>query len=211
MKRCTTASILAIGLLSLLASGCGSQQPAVPAPAERPGQGALDPLTKPVVSPATQPAYSLANFSEQRLPAVPAFAFVARQTTVRAIQTAIDGAMTDLFKDPNLGQNIIGPSTFVYTGMSAALDEVFTLEIGFPVAPNYIPANGVQVRPLQSMRCVSVDFQGSLAAIDKAYDKVLPLIAERKLKRTGETREIYFNWQGPASPDNQVRIAVGVE
>lgn len=203
-----TAALLA--LIPLLATACTSPQPAKapPRPATR---GVLLPLTKPTVAPVTQPAYSLSNFADQTLPATPAFASVSRQTTLRDIQSAIDGAMKDLFKDPNLGRNIVGPTTFVYAGMTGSLDEVFTLEIGFPVQPAYRPADGITVRALPAIRCLSVDFEGSLKAIDKAYDKLMPAIESRKLKRTGEIREVYFKWEGAASDGNQILIAVGVK
>ncbi|QOV91966.1 GyrI-like domain-containing protein [Humisphaera borealis] len=169
------------------------------------------PLTKPVLPPLTQPAYSLSNFAEQALPAQQAFASVTRQTTLREVRRTIDGAMKALSKDQGLGQHIIGPSMLIYTGMSGSLDEVFTLEVGFPVRPDYQPAEGVQVRPLPAMKCLSVDFVGSMRSIDKAYDKLIPAAQARKLKRTGEVREIYYRWNGHDSEENQLLVAVGVE
>lgn len=189
--------------------GCASPTPST-APADRPGVRG-EPLTKPVLAPLTQPVYSLSNFADQTLPATSAFASIARQTTLRAIQPTIDSVMRDLFKDPELGRNIVGPSLFVYTGMTGTLDEVFTLEIGFPVQPNYQPAEGIAVRPLPAMRALTVDFEGSLRAIDKAYDKLIPAVAARKLSRSGEVREIYYRWDGPEAVTNQVLVAVGVQ
>lgn len=199
-----------LALIPWLAVSCVPQPSR--APAARPAtRGVLLPLTKPTLAPVTQPVYTLANFADQTLPAIPVFASVARQTTLRDIQSAIDGAMRELFKDPNFGGQIDGPNTMVYSGMSGSLDEVFTLEVGFPVRTGYQAPQGVIVRGLPAMRCLSVDFEGSIKAIDKAYDKLIPAVEARKLKRTGEVREIYYRWEGPASDANQILIAVGVE
>lgn len=196
----------------LIAVSCTPHSSSSTAPTRRPATRGVLPLTRPVVAPITQPAYGLSNFAEQTLQPVPAFAFVTRQTTLRVIQTSIDSAMKDLFKDPRLGGQIVGPMIFNYIDMTGSPDEAFTLEIGFPVQQGFQPEGAeIRVRTLGAMKCFSVNFEGSMKSIDKAYDKLIPVIQARKLKQTGEIRETYYKWDGPDAITNQILVAVGVE
>ena len=168
------------------------------------------PLTKPALAPLTQPAYGLSNVVEQTLPAQPAFAHVSVRTTVRTLSASIDGAMAELFKHPDLGPQIVGPSILVYRGVTPSLDQPFVLEVGFPVREAFQPTGAVKVRPLPALHCLTAEFTGPVRAIDKAYDRLLPTVAARKLRQSGETREVYLRWDGPDSENNQILVAVGV-
>lgn len=206
-----TAGFLAASLAScvLLSAGCAANGRKAAAPIPPTTRPAVA-LTKPVLQPLTQPAYSLSNVVEQTLPAQPTFAFVSAQATVRTLAQNIENAIGELFKQPELGASSTGPLTIVYRGMTPTLDQPFALEVGIPVDEAFRPAGRVQVRPLPSFRSMTAEFAGPVDAIDKAYDRLYPTVKVRGLEPTGETRELYVHWSGPNDGENQIIVAVGV-
>lgn len=206
---------LAIHVVLVLgaAAGCAqetrriSDRPPPPANASTPP----GPLTKPVLAPLSQPSFAVSDVTERSLAAEPAYAYVSARTTVRELPRAVAAAMAELAAAEEAGRaTFVGPATLVYRGMTGELERPFTLEVGFPVPDGTPPSGRVQVRPLPALRAAAVTFAGPVSAIDKAYDRLLPAVAARKLRPTGEAREVYLRWDGPGSAANQILVAVGV-
>ena len=200
-------------IIPVILAGCYSARPLPTAPPPPPSTfPATSPLTKPALPPLSRPSYHLSEVAEQALPAHAVFASVTTKTTFRELKPAIDQAMTALSDAAMAGRvSFAGPPVFVYRGATVELDKPFTLEVGFPAAPGAKASGRVQVGPLPAMKSLAVNYTGPLSAIDKAYDELLPKVRGRKLRQTNESREVYLNWEGPESPNNQVMIAIGIE
>jgi effector-binding domain-containing protein len=199
-------------LLIPLLGGCYSARPLPTAPPPPSTLPTTSPLTKPALPPLSKPSYRLSEVSEQTLPAHAVFASVTTKTTFRELKPAIEQAMTALSEAATAGRvAFAGPPVFVYRGTTGELDKPFTLEIGFPAMPGAEAGGKIKVGPLPAMKAVALHYTGPLSAIDKAYDELLPKVRSRKLRQTGESREVYRNWEGPESGNNQVLIAIGVE
>ena len=76
--------------------------------------------------------------------------------------------------------------------------------------PGTRPFGRFKVRPLAALRCASVTYTGPVPTIDKAYDRLIPAVQGAGLITTDETRELYLNWEGPDSPNDQVLVAIGL-
>lgn len=160
----------------------------------------------------SQPSYHLSQITEQTLAAAPIFASVTARTTFRDLKAAIDSAMTELTAAATKGTvQFNGPPVFIYRGAERDPDKAFTLEIGFPAAAGAKPTGQVQIRSLAALKTAALSFEGPISAIDKAYDELLPQVRTRKLRPTGEVREVYNSWEGGDSRKNQILIGVGVE
>lgn len=198
---------------ALALAGCSSHR-AHPSslPSSRPAP-ATSAASRPALPPLSQPIYSLSKVTEQTQPAHAVFASVTTRATFRDLQKAIQSAMTDLTAASSENAiQFVGPPIFIYQGATAGeLDKPFTLEIGFPAAPGAKASEKVQIKPLPAMKSLAVSIEGPISAIDKAYDAIVPEAQKRKLRQTGEVREVYNRWEGGDSLHNQIVIAVGVE
>ncbi|HEX8914892.1 MAG TPA: GyrI-like domain-containing protein [Humisphaera sp.] len=169
------------------------------------------PLTKPVLPPLSQPAFGVTEPAERTLDAVPRFVYVGAETTFKDIAGAVERAMADLSAAQSGGRfRATGPVVMVYRGATADPDKPFTLEVGMPAEDGPPPGGRVRARPLPAMKAVAVEFTGPLSAIDKAYDRLMPAVQALKREPTGETREVYLNWDGPTSANNRVLVGAGV-
>ena len=187
------------------------------------------PLTKPVLPPLVVPPHRVSAVAEQTVAGEPAVAFVTRRPTARTLQRTIDEALAALDADPHVRAAATGSAVIVYRGRTTSidatnLDATFELDVGLVVPLGTVPRSaGVTVRPLPPMRAVTVTYAGPPAAIDKAYDRLLPEVQSRGLRRTGEVREVFADREAvgtsgrtvPADDelddDAEVLIAVGVE
>ncbi len=170
------------------------------------------PTTDQWVRPATLPAFHVSDMAV-RTSDSQTFFYVSNQTTFRTMQGAVESSMADLLKAAASGRvKFTGPSAFIYHGASPQeLERPFSLEIGFPVADGTRPFGRFRVEVLAPFHCAAVQFTGPLSRIDKAYDKLIPAIEAAHLKPTDEVREIFAEFNGSDSPDNDVTVAIGVE
>ena len=176
---------------------------------------ALSPWTplssRPASLPSSRPSVSVSQMSVQTLPELNFF-YESTRTTPLYLQQTIDRVTADLASVANDGKVVFtGPCLFVFRGRSNELRRPFTAEIGFAVADGPRPFGRFQVRKLAAFHCAAVTLTGPGALIDKAYDKLDPAIDAAGLRRTDEIREVYMNWEGPDSPDDQVLVGIGVK
>lgn len=168
------------------------------------------PSTAPATLAASRPASSVSEMQVQTLPAQ-AFLYARTRTTYSDIQRPVEQIMAELGQAAADGRfQPAGPATFIYFGAKQELSKAFDLEIGFPVPAGTRPFGRFKVRPLPAFRCASVSYTGPVTTIDKAYDRLIPAIQQAGLITTDETRELYLNWEGPDSPNDQVLVAIGL-
>jgi effector-binding domain-containing protein len=173
------------------------------------------PTTRPATDPATlagsRPASSVSDMQVRTLPAQ-TFLYARTRTTYSDLQRPVEQIMAELGQAAGDGRfQPAGPVTFVYLGAKQELSKAFDLEIGFPVPAGTRPFGRFKVRTLPAFRCASVTYTGPVTTIDKAYDRLIPAIQKAGLITTDETREIYLNWEGPDSPNDQVLVAMGLK
>jgi hypothetical protein len=170
------------------------------------------PLTsRPVSRPASRASISVSGLTVQTLPEQ-SFFFESSRTNALDLQRTIDRLTADLARAANDGSvTFSGPCVFVFMGKSTELRKLFTVEIGFAVPDGTRPFGRFQVRRLPAFHCAAVTLAGPGALIDKAYDVLDPAVDAAGLRRTDEIREIYLNWNGPDSPDDQIMVGIGVK
>jgi effector-binding domain-containing protein len=190
------------------------------APKPRPRHPATNPFTRrpasrpaatePATLASSRPASSVSDMQVQTLPAQ-TFLYARTRTTYSDLQRPVEQIMAELGQAAADGRfQPAGPVTFVYLGAKQELSKAFDLEIGFPVTPGTRPFGRFKVRTLPAFHCASVTYTGPVTTIDKAYDRLIPAVQQAGLITTDETREIYLNWEGPDSPNDQVLVAIGL-
>jgi effector-binding domain-containing protein len=108
--------------------------------------------------------------------------------------------------------DVQGQVIFIYEGMQQDPTKPFKLSIGMPV-PRGTPAVGkYQVKDLPPFKCAGLIFQGSIADVPNAYQKLFgEVMAGGTQRPTDEIREIYLYWESSESDHNVVWIQVGVQ
>jgi effector-binding domain-containing protein len=160
---------------------------------------------------SSRPSASVSEMTIQTLPEQNFF-FESAKTTPLDLQQTIDRVTADLAGAANDGDvKYSGPSVFVFRGRSTELRRPFTVDIGFAVSDGTHPFGRFQMRQLAAFRCAAVTFKGPGSLIDKAYDTLDPAVDSAHLRRTDEIREVYLNWEGPDSPNDQVLVGIGVK
>ena len=161
--------------------------------------------------PSSRASVSVSPMSVQTLPEQ-SFFFESTKTTPLGLQQTIDRITADLAAAANEGEVAFnGPCVFVFRGRSNELRRPFIAEIGFAVADGTRPFGRFQVRKLAAFHCAAVTLTGPGSLIDKAYDVLDPAIDAAGLRRTDETREVYTDWEGPDSPNDQILVGIGVK
>jgi effector-binding domain-containing protein len=211
-RRTSDFAVALVLCLTVLVAGCASK------PRHR--RPATNPFTRPSEPrPSTGPAPTLAasrpasNVSDLEIRTLPAqsFLYARTRTTYSDMQRPVEQIMADLGQAAADGRfQPAGPVTFVYLGAKQELSKAFDLDIGFPVTPGTRPFGRFKVRTLPAFRCASVTYTGPVTTIDKAYDRLIPAVQQAGLITTDETREIYLNWEGPDSPNDQVLVSIGL-
>ena len=176
----------------------------------------LSPWTRPASRPSTSQSASRppVRVTPMTIQVLPPQTYFYESATVTAlnVQQAIERLTADLTQAADDGTvKFVKPCTFVFQGRSAELQKPFTLDVGFPVAIGTHATGRFKVRQLPPFRCAAVMFTGPGSLIDKAYDELDPSVDSARLKRTDESREVYVNWEGPDSPNDQVLVGIGVK
>jgi effector-binding domain-containing protein len=175
-----------------------ASQPAKPA---QPAQPAQQQDQEPVIT----------KMRIQDFPAVHYF-YASTETNLTQISATVQETMPKVLtalKENSVAP--VGPSIFVYHGVTQDPNKPFTLEIGFPVADTAKDAGDMKVRQLEAFHCASVIYSGPISQVTQAYQQVFTEIFAAGLQPTGETREMYLYWDGPESPNNVELILVGVQ
>ena len=134
--------------------------------------------------------------------------YVSTQTTMPEMATAIKHAI-DQVSAIRDGERVatIGGLILRYYGEERG---TFTLEAAFQVAGDAPEIVAEHVKRLPHFRCATLLLCGGLEHFPAAYDALGRQMAEAGLTGTGECREWYFQFDGDTSPNNVIRIALGI-
>ena len=164
----------------------------------------------PATAPATQPNYSITDMRVQTFRPTPFF-YASTQTTMAEIGPAADRIMASLHAATREGHAMgAGPPIFIYHGMTEELNKPFELQVGLPVPPDTKPYGEFKVRTLDAFHCATVIYSGPVESLGKAYDKLIGQMLEAHLSPGNESREIYFFWEGPESPNDALQVQIGI-
>lgn len=138
------------------------------------------------------------------------------------LQTKLNDIVKDVGELPEklagdlISQGIVptGPMQFLYSGMSEDPEAPFQLRIALPVSK--AKAEGYQgpysVERLEPFKFVETVLYGDIAQLgDKCYYPLIGEITKAGLTMTGEGREVYQNFDGPQSADNETRVQLVIE
>jgi hypothetical protein len=103
-----------------------------------------------------------------------------------------------------------GPITIIYHGDLQDPSGDYALEVGFPVADDTKPPEGLQIKKLDSFRCATVLYSGALQGIRGAFEAVFNDLSNAGLEPTNESRQAILLYEGPDSINNVVMIEIGV-
>ena len=104
-----------------------------------------------------------------------------------------------------------GPVMFTYFNFQGDPEQVFTAEIGVPIAKGEQAKSGdFYVREAPKFKCATAIFQGPLNKMGEAWQSFVgPAMA--KGEPTGESRELYLYFESPQSPNNIVELQLGLK
>lgn len=113
-------------------------------------------------------------------------------------------------KEGENGTVFQGAPIFIYHGASQDPAKKFKFTAGYAVAPDAKPIGEYKIKKIDGYRCLSVYYTGSLETIDQAYMQLFAQVARAGHTPTGQTRELYLDWHGEASPNTVVEVQVGI-
>ncbi|QCM09332.1 hypothetical protein CFBP6625_02415 [Agrobacterium tumefaciens] len=109
------------------------------------------------------------------------------------------------------GLNADGPWVFISRNLPRDSKTLFDWEICRPVEKPARPDDAIALHHLEPIMVASAVHQGSLRSLfTKGY---APLVADIEMSRhhfSGESREIYHNWNGPGSSYHHIEIQFGL-
>ncbi|TDR80677.1 GyrI-like domain-containing protein [Paludibacterium purpuratum] len=109
------------------------------------------------------------------------------------------------------GLEIEGPWTFVSYSLPDNPSDAFQLDFCLPIVlADAVDDSVPSIKVLPAFPCASYSYQGPLAGIfPQGYAPLLHDIGQAKLALTGESREVYLQWDGPDSSENRIEIQFG--
>ncbi len=112
--------------------------------------------------------------------------------------------------DLKLGQN--GPLILSIIGFKGDPEQPFKVEAGFPAYRQDDDYRGdFYFRTAPKFKCVSVIYQGPISGTAAAWKKLVSDALTDGRAPSGESREIYLDWQGPDSPNTIVELQLGLQ
>ena len=190
-------------LFILLASICL----ALPVRADGP---ATQPAAKPD-APADDQDFVISGMRVQELKGI-TYLFVSSQSTLGQIPDNVRQSMDKLQPGIKSGQiKPVGAPLIIFHGVNGDPNNQFPMEVGFPVAPDTAAPDGLEVKKLDSFRCATVLYSGSMQDIKHAYEAVYNDLTNAGLEPTDEGREAVLLYEGPDSVNNVAMIEVGVK
>lgn len=106
-----------------------------------------------------------------------------------------------------------GPMVFIYSGVDGNPHTKIQLQIALPVnASDAAKYNGpFKQHSTPSFNHVDSLYTGTVADMGtKGYEPIMTRISKAALQTNGECREVYENWMGPQSGDNEIRLQIGI-
>lgn len=109
------------------------------------------------------------------------------------------------------GLTFAGPWIFVSHNLPQDATTTFELQLCRPIAATPAYDGDFEVRTLPEMPAGTRLYEGPLSGIfAEGYAPLLESLMTEAIPLTGEIREVYHQWNDPASPDNAVEIQVGI-
>ena len=118
-------------------------------------------------------------------------------------------ALVEKATELKLGQS--GPIVIIYFNFQGDPEQKFTVEIGVPIGAKDATVTGeFYVRKVPKFKCAAAIFQGSMSQRGEAWQK-FPGIALSKGEFSGESRELFLNWEGHESSNNIIELEMGLK
>jgi len=109
------------------------------------------------------------------------------------------------------GLVINGPWTFVSRDLPRDGHTAFRIEFCLPVSTRSSYQGGYTLKTLDPILCASRQHRGALRSLfSDSYGPLLQAINSAGHALSGESREVYHNWQGPDAADNRIEIQFGL-
>jgi predicted transcriptional regulator YdeE len=132
-------------------------------------------------------------------------------TTLKKINEYVNPVVEALLEEvKQSGLEPVGPMEFIYLNVNGDPDNLFTLQIALPVKEQKLVSNGFLFRQTEAFKCVSHDYKGDVTQMHPVYDRLFQQMYASELKHNHEVREVYKQWEHPASPNNITEIQIGI-
>ncbi|HEX7015835.1 MAG TPA: GyrI-like domain-containing protein [Cyclobacteriaceae bacterium] len=107
---------------------------------------------------------------------------------------------------------ITGPVYWSYQGYTGRDADLFTLDIGLPLAEIPGSYHGMfQLKREDAFPCVSLIHEGSWVDLQNSYARILEFMAARGLDGCGKFREVYINIDFMNPAGNVTELQVGID
>ncbi|WP_296227031.1 GyrI-like domain-containing protein [Ralstonia sp. UBA689] len=104
-----------------------------------------------------------------------------------------------------------GPWMFVYRNLPHDRDTPCEIEFCLPVRPGPAYQGQHVLKTLAGTTCATHVHEGPLDGLFDGYATLLRAAAAQGCRLAGESREVYYCWQGPQAVDNRVEILFALE
>ncbi len=157
-------------------------------------------------------AWQLSAMTTQTVPAFSALVEEARLTVPKIPAFAEEASISLMRVTEECGIEITAPPVFVYTGAGTGENDLFTMQVVFPVAPGtkFEGNDRVGMLEFEAFRCASFDFRGPMMHLGEAYPVAMNALQSEELVAVEQSREVYKYWVGYDSPENIVEIQLGI-
>ncbi len=102
------------------------------------------------------------------------------------------------------------PSIFIYKDVGEDMEKDFVLEIALITDTEKKLEGPYQFEKIAPIECASFDYKGDMQGLTKRYEEVFQEISKAEMIPSNEVREVYHNWIGEASKENEIEIQVGL-
>jgi effector-binding domain-containing protein len=178
------------------------------------GRAAAQPPTPPATQPQAQAPAGHGRVSDlivKDVKEVPGFLFGSARTTLTTMPQVLGRTFSPIpAKARENHVALSGPAIFVYHGCTGDPVQPFSLDTGFVVEPGTPDLGELKVKKLPAFRAATAYYTGPVAGLGEAFGKLFAQLGAAGYTPTDETREIYYLWEGPESPNNVVELQVGI-
>ncbi len=109
-----------------------------------------------------------------------------------------------------LGQK--GPLVLTISGYQGDPTKTFTAEVDFPYAEQNDDYKGAYAyRTAPKFKCASVIYQGPIGGTGESWGKLVQAAIAAGHQPTGESREVFLDFEGPDSKDNIIELQLGID
>ena len=124
-------------------------------------------------------------------------------TTLNKIHEYADTVVPEVIQEmQKAGIEEAGPMEFLYYGATNDMDKEFTLRIAVPVKEEKPCSDGFHFKKTNDFKCVSSEYKGDVSKMFPVYEQMYQHLATKQLQPNDEIREVYIQWENPASDKN---------